>query len=114
MARTVFHASIEGAQHGAKTLEEFVIFAKNSGAAGAEPSNYHVEDGNGGFKSAQEIRDVFAKHDMKLDGISCHCPLWVHTTAWTESKTLEIVRAGLHWSFKISRQIPPAELIFGW
>ena len=59
MAKTVFHASIEGAQHGAKTLEEFVIFAKNSGATGAEPSNYHVENGNGGFKSAQEIKDVF-------------------------------------------------------
>ena len=30
MAKTVFHASIEGAQHGAKSLEEFVIFAKES------------------------------------------------------------------------------------
>ena len=37
MAKIVFHASIEGAQHGAKTLEEFIIFAKNSGATGAEP-----------------------------------------------------------------------------
>ena len=88
MAKTVFHASIEGAQHGSKTLEEFVIFAKNSGATGAEPSNYHVENGNDGFKSAQEIKEVFTKYDMKLDGISCHCPLWVHTTAWTESKTI--------------------------
>ena len=44
MAKTVFHASIEGAQHGAKTLEEFIIFAKNSGATGAEPSNYHIEN----------------------------------------------------------------------
>ena len=30
MAKTVFHASIEGAQHGAKTLEEFIIFANKS------------------------------------------------------------------------------------
>jgi sugar phosphate isomerase/epimerase len=88
MARTIFHASIEGAQHGAKSLEELVVFAKNAGAAGVGPSNYHVEDGNGGFKSAQEIRDTFEKHDMKLDGISCHCPLWAHTTAWTGSKTV--------------------------
>jgi sugar phosphate isomerase/epimerase len=88
MAKTVFHASIEGAQHGAKSLEELVIFAKESGAAGAEPSNYHVEDGKGGFKSAAEIRAVFDKHDMKLDGISCHCPIWCHTTAWTGSKTI--------------------------
>jgi sugar phosphate isomerase/epimerase len=25
---------------------------------------------------------------MKLDGVSCHCPVWVHTTAWTESPTI--------------------------
>jgi hypothetical protein len=28
--------------------------------------------------------------------------------------TLETPRAGLHWDFRISRQIPPAALIFGW
>ena len=88
MAKTVFHSSIEGAQHGGKTLDEFVNFAKNAGAVGAEPSNYHLEDENGGFKSAIEIRETFDKYDMKLDGISCHCPIWVHTTAWTESKTI--------------------------
>lgn len=32
----------------------------------------------------------------------------------TESKTLEIVSAGDHWSFKISKQMPPLLLIFGW
>lgn len=87
MAKTVFHASIEGAQHGTKSLEEFVIFAKESGAAGAEPSNYHIESGDG-LMSAAEIKAVFDKHGMKLDGISCHCPFWVHTTAWTGSKTI--------------------------
>jgi hypothetical protein len=25
-----------------------------------------------------------------------------------------MVRAGLHWSFKMSRQIPPSEEILGW
>ncbi len=88
MGRTVFHSSIEGAQHGGKTLEEFVSFAKKAGAAGAEPSNYHVEDGKGGFKKASEILEIFEKYDLKLDGISCHCPMWVHTTAWTNSKTI--------------------------
>ena len=88
MSKNVFHASIEGAQHGAKTLDEFVNFAKTAGASGAEPSNYHIEDGNGGFKKAKEISDIFDKHGIKLDGISCHCPIWVHTTAWTNSKTI--------------------------
>ena len=41
MAKTVFHSSIEGAQHGGETLVEFVNFAKYAGAVGAEPSNYH-------------------------------------------------------------------------
>jgi len=88
MANMIFHPSIEGAQHGTKSLEEFVVFAKESGAAGAEPSNYLVEDGSGGFKSAQDVKGVFEKHGMILDGISCHCPIWAHTTAWTGSKTV--------------------------
>src|SRR5882724_1285281 len=25
---------------------------------------------------------------MTLDGVSCHCPVWVHTTAWTGSPTI--------------------------
>lgn len=31
-----------------------------------------------------------------------------------ESKTLLIVKAGLHWSFRISKQIPPFELMLQW
>jgi hypothetical protein len=30
------------------------------------------------------------------------------------SKPFEIVKAGLHWSLKMSRQILPLELMFGW
>ena len=69
MSKNVFHASIEGAQHGAKTLDEFVNFAKTAGASGAEPSNYHIEDGNGGFKKAKEISDIFDKHGFKYHGL---------------------------------------------
>jgi len=87
MAQACFHASIEGAQHGPKGLDGFLDFAKESGAAGAQPSNYMLEDGKGGFKSAQEIKGAFEKRGLKLDGISTHCPFWVHTTAWTGSPT---------------------------
>ena len=31
-----------------------------------------------------------------------------------DNKTLKIVRAGLHWFLRISRQMLPFELIFGW
>jgi len=87
MAQQVFHASIEGAQHGAKSLREFLEYAKRSGAAGAQPSNYMLEGGKL-FKSAKEIRDTFEEVGILLDGISCHCPFWVHTTAWTGSPTV--------------------------
>lgn len=86
--KTIYHASIEGAQHGAKSLAEFLEYAKNSGASGAQPSNYMLQDGDG-FKSAGEIRSAFEQAGLSLDGISGHCPFWVHTTAWTGSPTIK-------------------------
>lgn len=83
MANSLYHPSIEGAQHGAKTLDSFLTFAKKSGASGAQPSNYMLDG-----KTAQEIRSLFTKHELNLDGISAHCPFWVHTTAWTQSPTI--------------------------
>ena len=87
MAQPVYHASIEGAQHGAKSLADFLAYAKKSGAAGAQPSNFMLQGGKL-FKSAKEIKDTFEQAGLALDGISCHCPTWVHTTAWTESPTI--------------------------
>jgi sugar phosphate isomerase/epimerase len=87
MGQNCFHASIEGAQHGAKSLEAFLKWAKDSGAAGAQPSNYLL-GADQGFKSAKEIKDAFAKAGLKLDGVSGHCPFWVHTTAWTASPSV--------------------------
>jgi sugar phosphate isomerase/epimerase len=87
MAQTIFHASVEGAQHGTKSLADFLAYAKRSGAAGAQPSNYMLQAAKG-FKSAKEIKDTFAKAKMKLDGVSAHCPFWVHTTAWTGSPSI--------------------------
>jgi len=87
MAQTIYHPSIEGAQHGAKSLSQFLDYAKKSGAAGAQPSNFMLQ-ANAGFKSAKEIKDTFAKAKMSLDGVSAHCPFWVHTSAWTGSPTV--------------------------
>jgi sugar phosphate isomerase/epimerase len=87
MAKSCFHASVEGAQHGAKSLDQFLDYARKSGAAGAQPSNYMLQ-ADKGFKSAKEIRDAFAKAKISLDGVSAHCPFWVHTTAWTSSPTI--------------------------
>lgn len=87
MSQTLFHPSIEGGQHGAKTLAQFLEYARESGATGAQPSNYMLQ-ADQGFKSAKEIKDTFAKAKMTLDGISSHCVFWVHTTAWTGSPTV--------------------------
>jgi sugar phosphate isomerase/epimerase len=82
MAQTIYHPSVEGAQHGAKSLADFLAYAKKSGASGAQPSNYMLQSGDG-FKSAKEIKQTFDKAKMSLDGVSAHCPFWVHTSAWT-------------------------------
>ena len=87
MANNVYHPSIEGAQHGAKKLADFLSYAKKAGAAGAQPSNYMLE-GGAGFKTAKEIKETFEQSGLTLDGISAHCPFWVHTSAWTGSPTI--------------------------
>lgn len=83
----IFHSSVEGAQHGAKSLPDFLAYAKKAGAAGAQPSNYMLQSDKG-LRSAKEIKQIFSKAKMKLDGVSAHCPFWVHTTAWTGSPTI--------------------------
>ena len=74
MPQPCYHPSIEGAQHGAKSLVQFLDYAKKSGATGAQPSNFMLQDANGGFQSAKEIKDAFTKSKLNLDGISAHCP----------------------------------------
>jgi sugar phosphate isomerase/epimerase len=88
VANAIFHSSVEGAQHGAKSLAQFLAYAKKSGASGAQPSNFMLQNANGDFKSAPEIKNAFAKAGLSLDGVSAHCPFWVHTTAWTGSPTI--------------------------
>ena len=87
MPETCYHPSLEGAQHGAKSLTQFLDYARASGTTGAQPSNFMLEKGKR-FKSPEEIKGDFAAHGLTLDGISAHCPFWVHTTAWTNSPTV--------------------------
>lgn len=86
MAQVIYHPSIEGAQHGGKSLTAFLDYAKAAGASGAQPSNYML-NGEKGFKKAKEIKEAFESRGMTLDGISAHCPFWVHTSAWTGTKS---------------------------
>ena len=83
MAKPAFHSSIEGAQHSPKGLDGFLAMAQSAGASGAQPSNYMLEASEDGsqLKSAKEVKDAFEKYGLKLDGISAHCPFWVHTSA---------------------------------
>ncbi|HEY5752037.1 MAG TPA: TIM barrel protein [Chthoniobacterales bacterium] len=85
---SIYHPSIEGAQHGAKSLGDFLAYAKKSGAKGAQPSNFMLESG-GKFQPAKAIKDTFEANDLLLDGVSGHCPFWVHTSAWTGSSTVK-------------------------
>ena len=87
-AQPCFHPSIEGAQHGPKSLLEFLDYAKMSGAVGAQPSNFHCQKKDGRLMNAKEVKEAFDIAELRLDGISAHCPFWVHTTAWTGSPTI--------------------------
>ena len=53
MGQPCFHASIEGAQHGAKSLTQFLSWAKKAGAAGAQPSNFLIQSSKGSGDSVQ-------------------------------------------------------------
>lgn len=87
--QSVFHSSLEAAQHGPKTLSQLLHFAKNAGAAGVQPSNFHLSSPKGkGFISATQFKKLFTDSGLMRSGISAHCPFWVHTTAWTRSKTI--------------------------
>ena len=68
MADICFHPSIEGAQHGAKSLADFLDYARASGASGAQPSNYMLQEG-AKFKKPAEIKEAFASRNLTLDGI---------------------------------------------
>ena len=87
MSHNAFHPSIEGAQHGAKSLEAFLDYAKAAGAVGAQPSNYMLQGANGAMRKPKDIADVFESRGMRLDGISSHCPFWVHTSIWSGTKS---------------------------
>ncbi len=89
MSKVAFHSSIEGAQHSPKGLDKFLEMAKSAGAAGAQPSNYMLDADESGetLKSAKEVKDCFEKHGLKLDGISAHCPFWVHSSIWTGTES---------------------------
>lgn len=84
----ICHASVEGAQHGPKGLMGFLDFAKGTSADGAQASNFMLEDPGKGFLPTAKIRQAFEDRGLRIDGFSAHCPFWVHTTAWTGSKTI--------------------------
>jgi len=84
----VFHSSVEGAQHGPKGLIGFFAFAKECGAAGAQPSNFMLQTASGALMEAKNIKVAFESAGLHLDGVSAHCPFWVHTSVWTGSPTI--------------------------
>jgi sugar phosphate isomerase/epimerase len=87
MAQNCYHPSIEGAQHGGKSLTQFLDYARKSGATGAQPSNFMLQEGKR-FKNPDEIKSTFAERGLTFDGISAHCPFWVHTSAWTSTPSV--------------------------
>ena len=85
----IFEVSLEGAQHGAKSLREFLAFAKKAGAPGAQPSSFQLQAKDGSLLSAKEVKEVFDSLGMRCHGVSGHCHFWVLGTAHTGSPTIK-------------------------
>lgn len=85
---SIYHSAIETAQHGAKKLQGCIDFAKQSGAEGIFLSNYLLEDEKGNFLRAEEIIQRVEDAGLTLSAVSAHCPFWVHTSAWTATRTV--------------------------
>lgn len=93
-------AALEGAQHGPKGLLGFITFIATAAKRfsidiiGGQPSNFMLElppelqTKRKIFRPAKEIMDAFNSRNVRLVGVSAHCPFWVLLTAWTGSKTI--------------------------
>ena len=66
MAQTIYHPSVEGAQHGAKGLEKFLDFAKAAGATGAQPSNYMLNNEKGALRPAKGAIPLLGEIELEL------------------------------------------------
>ncbi len=92
----LFHASLECAQHGDKSLlpragagQTILQYAKRVGYEGVQLSAHHLTDPDTGlFYPATTIKQALADNGLKLDGISAHCPFWCLGTAWTNARGL--------------------------
>lgn len=92
--------ALEGAQHGPKGLLGFIAFIAsaanrfNIGIIGGQPSNFMLElppdkqTVRKIFRPAREIKEAFNSNNVRLVGVSAHCPFWVLLTAWTGSKSI--------------------------
>ena len=94
--KPTFHASLEGAQWGAMSLPEFVVFSKKAGGSGCQPTSYHL------FKTpdmdpkqmytAEEVKAIFEAAEMWCDGFSMHCVQWVGGAAdWDPTGCLPFI-----------------------
>jgi hypothetical protein len=75
MAQNCFHQREGGRNTAPRNLVQFLDYAKKSGCR-ALPSNYAPRRQR--LQDCEEIKDIFAKAKMSLDGVSAHCPFWVH------------------------------------
>ncbi len=84
----VFHPSIELVQHGGKSLAEALTYAKKIGVTGVQLSHFHLFP-DSKWLDVQSIQQAMETAGIqRLDGISAHCLLWVHGTAWTGSPSI--------------------------
>ena len=55
----------------------------------------------------------FSRYSLAMSGTNGSDGLGSVNKDEIDNNTLEMVKAGLHWSLRMSKQIPPLELMFG-
>ena len=83
MSKSLFHPSLECVQHGGKSLDEVLAYAKRIGCVGVQLSNFHLLNADGEFIKADAVKSALEQYELRLDGISAHCLFWVHGAAGT-------------------------------
>ena len=70
MSKNAFHPSIEGAQHGAKSLEAFLDNAQDVGAEGVQPGKYMLQGPKNGTRKLDGLWDAFALYGSPISAAS--------------------------------------------
>ncbi len=112
----LWHPSLELGQHSGGDIEDVLQYAVDKGCVSVQPSANMFWDADWNLKyTADEVRRLLEKYPLRadmaekyewagythlmIDGISFHCPQWVHDSVHTGSKMIRPFLPSNRWSY---------------